>query len=149
MLKLNKETSFSLSKVNDVFVFLLGICYLPLAVPGVTLAGPWAITTRLAGPAVPLPSGPWEAAVDLDRLGSQPWVRSRARGERFQPLGMPAPSRLQNVLVNARVPRSERATLPLIVGDAGIAWVAGVRIAEWVRVGETSRRVLLLEARRR
>ena len=120
-----------------------------LTVPGVTLAGPWAITTTLAGSGATLPSGPWEAAVDLERLGPGPGGRSRLRGEHFQPLGMPAPVRLQDVLVNAKVPRSERAMLPLIVSDAGIAWVAGVRIAEWVRVSETSKRVLLMEARRR
>ena len=54
--------------------------------------------------------------------------------------------RLQDVLVNAKVPRSSRALLPLVVSGQGIAWVPGVRIAHWARVTPDTRRVLVLTA---
>ena len=82
-----------------------------------------------------------------DAVGVGVCVRPRARGDRFQPLGMPTDVRLQDVLVNAKVPRSLRDGLPLVVGDRGIAWVPGVRIAEWAKVAPETRRVVTFEAR--
>ena len=123
-----------------------------LAVPGETAAGQWLLKTSVITPnawAPPTPgaSDAWRAALDLDRVGPEPCVRPRRVGERFQPLGMAESVRLQDVLLNAKVPRGERGTLPLVAGTGGIAWVAGVRIAEWARVTDQTTRVLLVEAR--
>mgnify|MGYP003800416981 CR=1 FL=1 len=120
-----------------------------LAVPGDTIAGPWTLTAAVADPGSWQPDDPWHAAMDRDRVGPELWVRSRYTGERFQPIGMPGEVRLQNVMVNAKVPRQERACWPLVVGERGIAWVAGVRTAEWARVTPATRRVLLVRAERR
>ena len=61
-------------------------------------------------------------------------VRGRRAGDCFQPLGMAQAKRLQDFLVDARVPRSTRGRLPLVLADDRIAWVVGTRIAEWARV---------------
>ena len=124
---------------------------IPLAVPGETAAGQWLVKTRVITPdawAPPTPgsSDAWTAALDLDRVGPEPCVRPKRVGERFQPLGMAESVRLQDVLVNAKVPRGERGALPLVAGTGGIAWVAGVRVAEWARVTDQTKRVLLVEA---
>ena len=121
----------------------------PLEVPGETLLGGWLIETTVHAADAPLPTGPWQAALDQDRVGPDMCLRTRKPGDRFQPLGMGAPVRLQKVLVNAKVPRSERAQLPLVVGAGGIAWVAGVRIAEWARVTPETTRIVVIEARHR
>ena len=57
----------------------------------------------------------------------------RRPGDRFQPLGMAEPKRLQDFLVDAGVPRAARAGLPLVVAERGIVWVVGQRIAHWAR----------------
>ena len=76
-------------------------------------------------------------------------VRSRRPGDRFRPLGAPGVRKLQDFLVDRKVPRFERDTLPLVV-DANdrIVWVVGQSVAEDFRVTDPSRGVLLLKVRR-
>ncbi len=90
-------------------------------------------------------SGPHMAHVDRDALTLPLRVGPRRRGERFQPLGMAVPKRLQDFLVDRKVPRAERDRLPLIRDRSGIVWIPGVSIAEWARVTPRTRRVLHLE----
>ena len=109
-----------------------------LAQPGSTTVGPWEVEVReMSGPspdAVPS-GGPWCAVLDADALGGPLAVRRRRPGDRFHPLGMEGEKRLQDFLVDAKVPRWERDQVPLVVSPRGIAWVAGHRVAAWARAG--------------
>jgi tRNA(Ile)-lysidine synthase len=120
----------------------------PLQLPGQTVLGLWSLHAVVIGASDVgvLDSDPYCATLDLDRLAGALSVRTRKPGDRFQPLGMEAPTTLQDVLVNARVARGERDGLPLLTCDAGIAWVVGVRIAHWARVTEATKRALRLKA---
>ncbi len=73
------------------------------------------------------------AAVDLETRTVV--VRNRRPGDRIQPLGS-SRRRLKDLLIDRRIPRSERDRLPLLVVDGEIAWVPGVTIAERFRLGE-------------
>jgi tRNA(Ile)-lysidine synthase len=42
--------------------------------------------------------------------------------------------RLHNFFIDTKVPREWRDRVPLLVGEQGIAWVVGYRIAEWAKV---------------
>jgi tRNA(Ile)-lysidine synthase len=77
-------------------------------------------------------------------------VRSRLPGDRFPPLGMGGRrKKLQDVLVDRKVPRERRDSLPLVVDSADrIVWVVGVAESEDFRVTEPSRGVIFLKARR-
>jgi tRNA(Ile)-lysidine synthase len=77
-------------------------------------------------------------------------VRSRLPGDRFPPLGMGGRrKKLQDVLVDRKVPRERRDFLPLVVDSADrIVWVVGVAESEDFRVTEPSRGVIFLKARR-
>lgn len=118
----------------------------PLALPGETIVGGWAITTS-AEPTGAISDSAWRATLDLDALGDDICVRCRIRGDRFQPLGMNQEVRLQDLLVNAKVPRSQRDNVPLVVAGERIAWVAGVRIADWAKVTPSTTRSVVIEAR--
>jgi tRNA(Ile)-lysidine synthase len=74
-------------------------------------------------------------------------VRRRRPGDRFQPLGLGRPKKLQDFFVDAHVPREERDRVPLVEGDRGIAWVAGQRPAEWAKVTPKTERVLRIRVR--
>jgi tRNA(Ile)-lysidine synthase len=75
-------------------------------------------------------------------------VRSRRPGDRFRPLGAPGVRKLQDFLVDRKVPRDERDTVPLVVdGRDRIVWVAGQSVAEDFRVTDPSRGVILLKVR--
>jgi tRNA(Ile)-lysidine synthase len=76
-------------------------------------------------------------------------VRSRRPGDRFRPLGQKGRKKLQDFLVDRKIPREMRDSLPLVVdGHDRIVWVVGQSVAEDFRVTEASRGVILLKARR-
>ena len=61
------------------------------------------------------------------------WVRAKIPGDRFHPSGMTGSKKLQDLFVDAKVPRPWRERIPLVVSSRGIAWVVGYRVAEWAR----------------
>ena len=117
-----------------------------LRIPGETIVGAWTIITSI-GPVGSISDDAWRATLDLSALGNDVCIRCRVEGDRFHPLGMDQEVRLQDVLVNARVPRSRRDNLPLVVAGGRIAWVAGVRIADWAKVTRGTTRTAQIEAR--
>jgi tRNA(Ile)-lysidine synthase len=99
-----------------------------LTVPGFGRLGPLAVSVTHSPP----PAGVW-TEIDADSVNGHVMVRRRLDGDRFQPLGMQNPKKLQDFLVDAHVPRIERDCIPLFESERGIVWVGGVRIAEWAR----------------
>lgn len=66
--------------------------------------------------------------------GDRVTVRNRRPGDRLHPLGSSGSRKLKEVLVDRRVPRSQRERIPLLcVGDR-IAWVPGVTIDQGFRI---------------
>ena len=127
-----------------------------LPASGEGTVGGWRIRAREQPSPAVLDGGPFNAYLDRDVLGGTLAVRTRRRGDRFQPLGMhPAgdsggrrgqtTTKLQDFLVDQRVPRSWRDQVPLVVSPKGIAWVVGWRIAHWARITPQTRRALRLE----
>ena len=90
----------------------------------------------------------YRACLDFDEAGSDLVVRGRKAGDRFQPLGMGEPKKLQDFMVDAKIPRSWRDRVPLVCSSEGILWVVGWRIAERVRVTDSTKQVLRLEFNR-
>jgi tRNA(Ile)-lysidine synthase len=128
---------------------------IPLSIPGeVTLDNHgWAVSARRLdsmergtgfGPA----RGP-EVAIAADPLTLPLAIRSRRRGDRFRPLGLGHRKKLQDFLVDRKIPREIRDSLPLVVdGEDRIVWVVGESVAEDFRVTEPARGVILLKVRR-
>ncbi|HEU4370489.1 MAG TPA: tRNA lysidine(34) synthetase TilS [Methylomirabilota bacterium] len=73
-----------------------------------------------------LPDAVDRVAFDASGLPRTLTVRARRRGERFHPFGAGS-RRLKAFLIDAKVPRWERARLPLIDAGGEIVWIAGVR----------------------
>jgi tRNA(Ile)-lysidine synthase len=107
--------------------------------PGAEMAG-----TRAESDAAP--GG--RAYLDADLVGVPLTVGRWRPGDRFHPLGMARAKRLQDFFVDAKVPRDERAQVPVVWGPAHIIWVAGHRIDDRVRVRLETRRVLVLRLTR-
>jgi tRNA(Ile)-lysidine synthase len=121
---------------------------MPLPVPGACRVGALGVTIvsellRREAATQSFPTGDvtW---LDADRVGRDVRVRTRRPGDRLQPLGSVYAKKLKAFLIDAKVPRAVRDRLPLVVTSAGIAWVAGVRPAEWAKVTATTRAILRL-----
>jgi tRNA(Ile)-lysidine synthase len=92
--------------------------------------------------------GPAKAAVCASAVRLPLVVRNRRPGDRFRPLGAPGSRKLQDVLVDRKVPRSERDRVAVVVdADDRIVWVAGVAVAHGCRVTASGDGVLILEQR--
>ncbi|MFC1894274.1 tRNA lysidine(34) synthetase TilS, partial [Chloroflexota bacterium] len=50
-------------------------------------------------------------------------VRSRQRGDRFQPLGMSQTKKLNEFMIDAKIPRPWRHQVPLVCSLKHILWV--------------------------
>jgi tRNA(Ile)-lysidine synthase len=119
-----------------------------LALPGQTRVRDWAIGTEFSeGPEEPL-NHPLAATIDADAIQGALVVRSRQPGDRLRPLGLRGTKKVQDILVDAKVPRAERDGVPIIVDNAGIVWVTGHCIAERVAVTAATRRAIQLTAHR-
>jgi len=128
----------------------LDTCPLPLLeneveleVPGETAVGGWRVTAETEGGHSNSPADAVCAVVSHQAVSGGLRVRSRRPGDRFQPLGMAGKKKLQDFMVDSRIDRSWRDRIPLVVGDRGIAWVVGWRLAEWARPTEAGTDVRL------
>ena len=92
--------------------------------------------------------GEFIACLDADIVGAVPVVRTRRAGDRLQPLGMGVSKRLQDFMVDEKVPRAWRDRVPLVCSDEGIMWVVGWRISERAKVDAATARVLRLAFKR-
>lgn len=124
----------------------------PLAVPGETRIPGWRISASVCHAAdacaAIAESDGFSETLDLDSVGAALHLRGRRPGDRFQPLGMAQSKKLQDFMVDERIPRRWRDGAPLLVSMHGIACVAGWRIAHWARITHATKRRLHLNFRR-
>ena len=74
---------------------------------------------------------PLTESFDADKIGGQIRLRHWRAGDRFQPIGMKAPVKLQDLFVNAKIPVARRRKLVLAATkDDDIFWVETLRIAD-------------------
>lgn len=122
----------------------------PLRVPGrVAWSGGVVLTaersTGIVRPPLQRPGRlPAIATIRSPRRGEALQVRAPWPGARIAPIGMSGSTKLQDVLVNAKVPRSRRAQIPVVACGDEVVWVPGYRIARrWAVPGESARSVTL------
>lgn len=122
----------------------------PLNLPGETRLPGWRVEASLVEPdlAAARQAGPEEAWLDADALAGALRVRGWRPGDRMRPLGMAGQRKLQDLLVDAKVPRATRAAVPVVEDSQRIVWLVGVRLAEEARLRPESRRAWRLRFER-
>jgi tRNA(Ile)-lysidine synthase len=148
-----------------------------LRIPGKTLFPGWRIEATIIDPSVvkgkseganapseiitPLPlikgkgtkgmgliKNDFAAYFDLDKVGDKLLVRSRRAGDRFQPLGLDQPKKVNEFMIDAKIPRAWRQRIPIVCSPEHIVWVVGWRIDDRVKVSEKTKQILCLEFKR-
>ncbi len=80
---------------------------------------------------------------DAAKIGPEIVLRHWLPGDRFQPIGMSAPVKLQDLFTNRKIPRARRHLLVLATTAGGdIFWVEGLRMGERFKLDATTRRIL-------
>lgn len=117
-----------------------------LDIPGETELCGWKVRSRiLKRRPEESGEGKMKACFDLDVVGRKLIIRARRRGDRFQPLGMESPKKLQDFMVDAKIPRAWRDNVPLVCSPQHILWVVGWRLDHRARVTASTKRVLCLD----
>lgn len=90
---------------------------------------------------------PQSIYVDGEVAGPHLLVRTRRPGDRMQPLGMARDKKVQDIFVDAHVPRTERDSIPLLFSEAHCLWVAGICLDHRARLTRQTRLILHLSLR--
>lgn len=110
------------------------------------LAIKWSIQRRRKPDRFP----PQRELFDVARIGKSIQLRHWQAGDRFQPIGMNRPVKLQDLFTNAKVPPAERHRRTVATTDRGeIFWVEGLRIGERFKLNAATRQCLAWHWRRR
>jgi len=80
---------------------------------------------------------------DALKVGCSVTLRHWQPGDRFQPIGMTSAIKVQDLFVNAKIPRLVRHKLVVATTSAGeIFWVEGLRIGERFKLQKSTKHVL-------
>ena len=89
---------------------------------------------------------PAVCTINPDLLDGKPlMVRSRLPGDRLQPYGMKGTKKVQDILVDAKVPEHLRDAVPLLVCGEEVVWIPGYRIASRFAVPSKTAKSLRIE----
>jgi len=117
-----------------------------LKLPGETLLPGWHIAASIISrEQMTENDNDFIAYLDFDKAGDRLVVRSRHPGDQFQPLGMSQPKKLNEFMIDARIPRAWRQRIPIVGSPEHILWVVGWRIDDLVKVTDTTRQILRLK----
>jgi tRNA(Ile)-lysidine synthase len=105
-----------------------------LLIPGVTVIPGWRIVATLD-------KAPRNYVDNKKELGGLAWlninvaenisVRKREPGDIFQPTGMKNSRKIQDFMIDKKIPKDCRDRIPILETDKGIAWIVGWRTANW------------------
>lgn len=124
-----------------------------LNIPGKTSVSGWDIEATILDRSRVKQEGEkpddFTACFDFDKTGNQLNVRRRQPGDRFQPLGMSQPKKLNEFMIDARIPQAWRQRIPIVGSPEQIVWVVGWRIDERAKISTNTEKVLCLKFERR
>jgi tRNA(Ile)-lysidine synthase len=121
---------------------------LTLIIPGETTLAGWHVVANITNREQMVEKGDsLTAHFDFDKTGDRLAVRNRKPSDRFCPLGMSQPKKLNEFMIDAKIPRLWRKRVPIVCSPQQIIWVVGWRIDDRVKVTENTKRVLCLKFR--
>jgi tRNA(Ile)-lysidine synthase len=116
-----------------------------LSIPGVTDTGNSRIVAAYIGSVPEGEDSPYRAFLDAEAAGTDITIRTRRRGDRFQPVGLGAEKKVARYMLDARLPRHWRAEIPLVISEGRVAWLVGQRLDERFKVTSGTMKILKLE----
>jgi tRNA(Ile)-lysidine synthase len=81
--------------------------------------------------------------VDYDKTGQDIFIRSRREGDRFKPLKFRGSKKIQDFLVDKKIPVFLRDSIPILINKQNqIIWLCGLRADRRFRVNSQSKKIL-------
>ena len=91
-----------------------------------------------------IPRSKQSAALDSEKLEFPLVLRLWRQGDRFQPLGMQNSKLVSDFLIDEKVNRFEKDQQWVLESDGRIVWLVGRRIADWAKITNATKHILLL-----
>ena len=85
--------------------------------------------------------------LDYDKIKPPLVIRSRKAGDRFKPLGAKGTKKLQDFMVDKKIPKFSRDSIILVEDREKILWVAGYEIDERAKIENGTKKMLQLRIR--
>jgi tRNA(Ile)-lysidine synthase len=82
--------------------------------------------------------------IDAERLGRQLVLRPWQAGDWFIPLGMKTKKKLSDFFTDQKVPRFQKAFIPVLESDGNIVWICGKRLDNRFKLTEHTRTAIRL-----
>ena len=82
------------------------------------------------------------ALIDFEKINFPIIVRNRKNGDLFQPLGTKGSKKIKDFFMDIKTPREERQQVPIVIFGNFIAWIAGKRIDNRVKVTKLTRKAI-------
>jgi tRNA(Ile)-lysidine synthase len=82
--------------------------------------------------------------IDAERLGRQLVLRPWRAGDWFIPLGMKTKKKLSDFFTDQKVPRFQKASIPVLESDGTIVWICGKRLDNRFKLTEQTRTAIRL-----
>jgi tRNA(Ile)-lysidine synthase len=105
-------------------------------------------STRSVGQLTPPAQKPGTEFFDADKMGKEIIFRHWRPGDRFQPIGLKSPAKLQDLFTNQKILRAQRHRLVVAESGGEIFWVEGLRISENFKLTPQTKRQLVWQWRR-
>jgi tRNA(Ile)-lysidine synthase len=87
------------------------------------------------------------AVFNIAILKNSLFIRTRRKGDRFQPKGLQGTKKLKDFFIDEKVPREERDRIPLLVSGEQIVWVVGQRLSRHFLVTKDDKRAVVIKVK--
>lgn len=87
------------------------------------------------------------ALLDADRLEFPLEIRLWKEGDRFVPLGMQSEKKISDFLIDLKIPAPKKQEVKVLISGNRIAWVIGMRIADWAKITPATRHTIHFKKR--
>lgn len=121
-----------------------------IKIPGETALPGWLVETEIMEPQAieKAEDNDFITFFDLDIAGDGLKVRRRKQGDRFQPLGMSQLKKINEFMIDTKIPQGWRQRIPVVYSPGQILWLVGYRIDDRVKVTKETKKILRLEFKR-
>ncbi|WCN37778.1 tRNA lysidine(34) synthetase TilS [Aneurinibacillus uraniidurans] len=85
------------------------------------------------------------AVFDPAKIKGKLYVRQRRDGDRMTVLGMTGTKKVKDIFIDAKIPQSDRESIPLLTDESQILWIPGVRRSAVCTPGEGTDDLLYVE----
>lgn len=89
-----------------------------------------------------LDKNPLHAQLDRSRLEFPLLIRTWKEGDKFVPLGMNSHKKISDFLIDSKVPLAKKRSVKVLVSGNEIAWVIGLRIADWAKFTSATQNIV-------